>query len=359
MTEEPSRGERVIDLDVVRAVALIGVCVMNYHGYLNGTKAATDDSFWGRVFDPWTGPLSTRFAATFVTVAGMGISLLSRRSTGSRDREAISADRWTLLRRGIVLFAFGYFLDWVWPGTILFFYGAYFIAGAFLFTFRSRWLAVVGVVAALGAAGIQRWALHHPARWLLEGESESTRSPRDLLFDTFVRGTHPLLPWLAFLCLGIILGRMVPWRAETRVQLAFAGVLCVITGYGLAGRLPWDASLQTTHPFDRGLLYVLTAAGTAVTAIAVIGAIAQLTARSPVTQALAVTGRTTLTLYVLHVLVFNAVVHWWGWIDEGQGLGAALLFALAFWLFAIAFANAWHRWQSLGPLEWAYRRFSR
>lgn len=354
----PDTPGRVIDLDVVRAVALIGVCVMNYHGYLNGGAAATDESFWGNVFDPWTGPLSTRFAATFVTVAGMGVSLLTRRSVAGGDRAEISADRWKLIRRGALLFAFGYFLDWVWPGTILFFYGAFFIVAAFLFTLRSRWLVAIGAGAALAAAGLQSWALHNDASWLFDGESEYTHSPRDLLFDTVVRGTHPLLPWLVFLCAGMVLGRLVPWKVELRIQLAFGGVLCIATGYMLSGNLPWDDHLQTTFPYDRGVLYSLTTVGSSLVAISLIGAIAGATSRSPITEMLAVTGRTTLSIYVLHVVVFNLVVHWWGWIDEGSGLAAALVFASVFWLFAILSANAWRLWRPLGPLEWVYRRFS-
>ena len=79
---------RIIDLDVARAIAMIGVCVMNYHGYLIVRGADYPPrTFFERVFDPWQGPLSTRFAATFVTVAGMGITLLTRRSRAGGDRE--------------------------------------------------------------------------------------------------------------------------------------------------------------------------------------------------------------------------------------------------------------------------------
>ena len=40
-------------------------------------------------FDPWNGPLSTRFAATFVLVAGVGVTLLTRRSRRSGDAAAV------------------------------------------------------------------------------------------------------------------------------------------------------------------------------------------------------------------------------------------------------------------------------
>jgi uncharacterized membrane protein YeiB len=62
----------------------------------------------------------------------------------------------------------------------------------------------------------------------------------------------------------------------------------------------------------------------------------------------------TLTLYVLHVLVFNLVVDWLGWI-EPAGIDVALLFALGFWVLGIAVAVAWNRRFGTGPAERVYR----
>jgi uncharacterized membrane protein YeiB len=354
--------QRVVDLDVVRAVALIGVCLMNYHAYLILRGGTPGDGFLARTFDPWTGPFSTRFAATFVVVAGMGVALMSSRAVVARDRAEISRIRWVLIRRGVLLYAFGFFLDWVWSGTILFYYGAFFLFAAAVFTLRSRWLVVIGAGAAVAAAGLQWWALQratngHSVSWLLDGQAEDSLSPRGLLLDTFVRGTHPLLPWLLFLCVGIVLGRRMPFGAVMRVQLVFMGVLLVAGGYLLSWSLPVHPLLRSTHPFDRGLLYSVTALGTAVVAVCVIGAIAARTANARATRALAITGRTTLTLYVLHVLVFNLLVDWLEWVHPG-GLGTAVLFAGSFWVGAIVFANLWHQRFELGPLEWVYRRFS-
>ena len=95
--------------DVTRAVALIGVVLINYHGYLNGPAAAAapGSSFATRLFDPWQGVLGTRFAATFVLVAGIGVTLLTNGSRVSGDRVAVRADRWRLVRRGSLLYAAG------------------------------------------------------------------------------------------------------------------------------------------------------------------------------------------------------------------------------------------------------------
>lgn len=354
---------RYIELDVIRAVALIGVCVMNYHGYLILEGAQyPPTNFVERLFDPWDGPLSTRFAATFVTVAGMGITLLTRRSRASGDGRAISADRWTLIRRGVLLYTFGFFLNWIWGGTILFFYGAFFIAGAALFTLRSRWLVAIGTSAALAAAGLQWWALNqesngHDPGWLLNGDAAANRSPRDLLLDTFVRGTHPLLPWLVFLCMGMVIGRMMPLTAKRRVELAATGTACLALGYLAHNLVPWHPTLASTVPFDRGVFYTLTTVGSSLLAVSLVGWLAEAHSNFGATNVLAATGRTTLTLYVGHVLVFNLLVHTLRWVRPG-GLGTALLFATMYWVCAVAAATIIQRRWGIGPLEWVYRKFS-
>jgi uncharacterized membrane protein YeiB len=315
------------------------------------------------VFDPWEGPLSTRFAATFVLVAGMGITLMTNRGRLSRDRFRRSADRWTLIRRGFLLYCFGFFFEWIWSGTILFFYGAYFVVGAMLFLLRTRWLVLIGGLAAVAAAVIQWWAFEadHNTTWLLEGwyTQRPYRSPRRLMFDTFVNGTHPLLPWLAFLCAGMVIGRYLPLRATLRRSLAALGVVLVAGTYlakSLFGDTPLRAKLLATDPFNRSFNYTLCTLGSSLTAFCIIGWIASATRTNPVTKALATAGRTTLTTYVAHVLVFNALVTRWHLVKPA-GLDLALVFAGTFWLVAIIAAVLWQRRFRIGPAEWFYRKF--
>jgi uncharacterized membrane protein YeiB len=354
---------RVIDLDVTRAIALIGVAMMNYHGYLILRGGEIGDSAVNRFFDPWAGPLSTRFAATFVLVAGMGITLLTNRGRLTGDRARRSADRWTLIRRGFLLYCFGFFFDWVWSGTILFFYGAFFIIGALIFQLKTRWLVLIGAVAALSAAAIQWWAVDakHDTRWLFVDwyTAGPYRSPRRLLFDTFVNGTHPVLPWLAFLCAGMVIGRYLPLTKEL-LRVLIAGGVLLVAGTYLARHQFNDSVLRSrmfaTDPGSRSLNYTLSALGSSIAAFCVIGWIANATRSSRVTRALAAAGRMTLTLYVLHALVFNLVVTRWELIRPA-GLDVALVFAAGFWVVAIVLAALWQERFGTGPVEWIYRKF--
>ena len=60
--------------------------------------------------------LDGRAAATFVILAGVGVTLMSRRALGSRDPRAISPAKKTLIRRGIFLLVIGFVNLVIWPG---------------------------------------------------------------------------------------------------------------------------------------------------------------------------------------------------------------------------------------------------
>jgi uncharacterized protein len=364
---QPIANRRLVGIDVVRAVALIGVVVMNYHGYLN--QGAGTDTFGGRLFHPWVGVLSTRFAATFVTVAGVGVVLLTNRSRRSADGDALREDRWRLRRRGLFLYAGGYVLDWIWPGTILFYYGALFVVASFLFTVRIRWLVLLGASSALAAAAIQWWAFErqadgHDVSWLL---GSTPRSPRSLALDTLVNGTHPLLPWLAFLCAGMVVGRLLPEIDRWRWRLVALGAGLLAGGYAVSSivtRLGEDGSTEAarwdvlgrTDPFNRGLLYTVVTLGSSLLAVVLISWLAERSPDAVVVDVLRRAGQMTLTLYLLHVVVYNGAVDWLGWVTP-TGLDTALVFAGAFWAFAILIGAWWHRFVGMGPLERVYRRF--
>ena len=339
--------------DVVRAVALIGVVVMNYHGYLIIRGTVPGNGWADDLFNPWTGPLSTRFAATFVLVAGVGVTLLTRRSIGDADR--VTEMRWRLVRRGAILYVGGLFLDTIWAGSIIPFYGAMFVIAAALFTMRSRWILVIGAGAVAAGALFSTWRFWQreageSTAWLF---SPSEDSPQGYVFNVFVNGTHPLFPWLGFFCAGILLGRMQGrpgWRATvggTGLML-FAGAVILRDGADST----FTSLVLSTEPTSRGAVYFASALGTALMAYVIIDVVAERlpTATDPLRRA----GQMSLTLYLLHIVVFNFAVDWMGWVVPTD-LSTSLLFAGGFWIAAIALANVWHHRFGRGPAERIYR----
>lgn len=341
--------------DVVRAVAMAGVVVMNYHGYLVLQGAPREGGAVYDLFDPWTGPLSTRFAATFVLTAGVGVTLMTRSSIGDPDRTAEM--RWRLVRRGLLLYGLGLLFDTIWAGTILPFYGAMFVLAALLFTLRSRWVIAVGIAAAIAGATIRWWRYErnldgHDTSWLT---NPGPRSPRGYLFDLFVNGTHPLLPWLAFLCAGIVLARGFAtswWRpaaAGTGIALYSISTFAAAAATGERSRL-----LLSTDPFDRGLAYTANALGTALLAFAAVSWLADRFEHTAPVDALRRAGQLSLTIYLGHALVFNLLVDVLG-VIEPAGIASALLLAALYWSVATSLAVAYQRRYGRGPAERVYR----
>lgn len=334
---------------------MLGVVIMNYNGYLILRGGELGDGWLDDLFHPWTGPLSTRFAATFVVTAGVGVTLMTASSIGDRPRTVEM--RWRLARRGVVLYAGGMVFDFIWPGTILPYYGMMFVLAAGLFTLRSRWLALVGAAAALAGWAIAWWvrergAAGHDTSWLT---SPGPRSPRGLVLDVFVNGTHPLLPWLAFFCAGMVVGRLLAaswWRPAAAALgfTLFGGATMIAAATG--GDPTWS-----DDPFDRSVVYVASALGTALLAFAAITWIADRYPSTAPVDFLRRAGQLSLTIYLGHALVFCLLVDWLE-VIEPAGVGVALAFATVYWIVATTAAVSYQRRYGRGPAERVYRRLT-
>jgi len=344
--------------DVVRAVAMAGVVVMNYHGYLVIKGAPRDGGALYDLFDPWVGPLSTRFAATFVLTAGVGVTLMTNSSVGDPDRTLDM--RWRLVRRGLLLYVGGLLFDYIWPGTILPFYGAMFVLAALMFTLRIRWIVLIGLTAAIAGWMIRWWRFERTAdgrstSWLTD---PAPRSPMGLVYDVFVNGTHPLLPWLAFFCAGIVLARLFPyaWWRSSAIGVGFV-LYSTSTIANTLGTSERSLVLLSDNPFERGIFYVSSALGTALIAFGSISWLADRFESTRVVDALRRAGQLSLTIYLAHALLFNLIVDWLGLI-EPRGIYQALAMATVYWVCALGLGVAYQRRYGRGPAERVYRRLT-
>lgn len=351
---------RQIGLDVTRAVALVGVVVMNFHGTLNDWRIG--DEFWHRVFNVYTGALSTRFAATFVVVAGIGTALLSRKTF--KTNHDVGSLRMRLMRRGALLLFGGYLLNHAWPGTILFYYGAYFLLSAIFIMWKSRSIVFVSLTTALSATAIASWEasqqkVGYSTNWL---HPQSIDSVRDLMLRIFVDYTHPVFPWLTFFCLGIIIGRnlkIVMTKRRAILMLCIALIVLCYSSTAILDHFDLRTNeivylMTSLHPYDRSLLYTVSTAAIAVVAFVAISQFAEKYQHKKLVIHLQRSGQLTLSLYLLHVLVFYTFVDWLHLISS-SGLDTALIFAAGFWIFAVTIASWWQHHFGQGPIERLYR----
>ncbi len=349
--------------DVTRALALSGVVAMNFHTYLNGSGASSpmNASVWERLFNPNTGPLTTRFAAVFVCVAGIAVALMERSWVGTS--RALSA---RLLRRGFVLYAAGFALEWIWPGTIIFYYGAYFMLAAILIHLSSRQLLALCVPIALVAALIQgvraeRLADGDFTSWL---DPVSITSLTDLMVRTFVSYTHPVFPWLVFLCVGIVVGRNMEAFMRYRLRFIVLGVSLMTVAYvardlvnhlaATADNAAFMLMVSSTDPKSGGMTYTIGTVGSTLVCIVLISHLCDRWQQSSIITALARIGRTSLTFYVFHVFFYETVVEMYEAVSA-TGLDTALVLSIACIVLGSMLVLWWTRFIGQGPFERLYR----
>lgn len=364
---------RLLGIDAARGVALLGMFAVHV------VSPADAD---GNMSTAWT-LAAGKSSALFAVLAGIGLAFLSRPS------ELVRASRWwrtalTPLVRGILIALLGLALGLVIPvesaQVILPYLGVMFLLSLPLLTLGPRALlslavcwAVLGPVAShLLRAG--RTDTAQPPNLTLE---LLLSNPGDVVSALLLTGYYPAATWMAYLCLGMGLGRLDLTRRRVALWLVVAGTVTVAVtlmvsrlllgrlaglqhladdvmpvmpledftdvlvwgGEGTAPTTSWwwlaSAAPHTGTPTD--LAY------TGGIALLVLGCALGLAHAFPgLIAMLARPGSMTLTLYTTHLLLLMSPL---AALPEGAHLAAQVVLALAF-------AVWWGRSFSRGPLEW-------
>ncbi|MHA7239157.1 heparan-alpha-glucosaminide N-acetyltransferase domain-containing protein [Arthrobacter sp. TMS1-12-1] len=369
-----SAPRRLTGIDAARGVALFGM--MSTHIlplYLPGTTEAT-----------WTAlAFSGRASGLFAVVAGIGLALLTGGRSPHRDR-TLSADRTGIAVRAVVIALIGLVLGGVETNIaiILVHYGVLFLLALPFVGLRLRalvawtagWLLLAPVAAYL-LRPLVTGAVDPPS---VGGNPvfEHFLEPRTLAADLFLTGYYPVLQWLGFLLVGLVIGRLDLFRLGVQLGLLGAGLIAAVGARLLSAELLGQGGLAALLATPDGSRYPLEAmldvglagvdqsgswwwlavsaphSGTtfdlvhvAGSAAAVVAACLLLTRRFP--QALlplSAPGAMTLTLYSLHICVMS-------WADKLVPLPDPLLLLWLQVVAAIALGILFQRLRSRGPLE--------
>lgn len=353
-------GERVIGYDVARALAILGMVVVHFSLVLGADR---NGPFW---LTEVLGFLDGRAAATFVVLAGIGVTLLSRRAVAAADPAALAGVRWTLIRRGVFLLALGFLNLCIWPGDILRVYGVSLLLAARLLTAPGRRLLLGALGYALGFVAVF-CLLDFDKNW--DWETLTYRrlwTPAGLVRNLFYDGFRSVLPWTGFVLLGMWLGRrdLRDRAVNTRIFLVAVGTaLCAefasrwCVSYFLAHPHGMDAetvrALFGTESMPALPLFLLAAGGEAV---AVIALSVRLTVAWPsgFWGPLAATGQMALTWYVGHIVLGLGAVVALGLVST-QPLPVAAGTGVLFFALAVLISALWKQAFRHGPLEWLMR----
>lgn len=340
---------RIVGLDVARCLALAGMVAV--HVLADG--------------DPLHDVAHGRAAALFAVLAGVAVALLTGRDRPVTGRARLGASS-RLVVRAVLIAAIGLVLGELDSGlaVILTYYGLLFLLGLPFVGLGSRalfGLAAGWVVVAPVASQLIR--PHLPERGYQVPSLASLDQPGLLLADLSFTGYYPVVPWLAYLLVGMAVGRLDLSRRSGLAAITAAGVgvaavatlvsravadpvLAEAAAAGMYGVTPddrWGWLLvdgpHTATPFDL--------AQTIGSALAVIGGCLLVVGvlRGPVLRGVAVlfgAGTMTLTLYSLHVVLRTDAA----WPPDHGTTAYRWHLLVLLWIGAAFVALGWR-----GPLE--------
>jgi len=345
---------RIIGYDVARSIAVIGMVMVNYKVVMGASEKGPNWLIWlGELLDG-------RSAATFVILAGIGIAMFSHQRRIGQDKERIRQYQQTFFKRAVFLFVVGLLYMPLWPADILHFYGVYIAIAALFLTVSDRqlWLGAIGLSLAFL---ILIFTFDYEKNWDFSTLTYSDFWTFSGMFrHTFFNGFHPVIPWLAFIFIGMWLGRQEVESIQVRKRIFWIGVSMAATAeilsFTLTKMVPSELSFAfSTTPMPPMPLYILAGAGTAMIIIILC---LELTFRYPNAQIfppLVATGQLGLTLYVAHVVIGMGFLEMIGRL-ENQTLPFAIISAAIFSVLAIIFSYYWKKRFQRGPLEWVMRK---
>lgn len=341
-------SSRLEGLDAARFFAFSGMVFVNFHVVMSLGEGA-----------PWThflfAVLEGKAAATFVVLAGIGLTFGARRGNDWDYRKR-------MLRRAGFLMALGLLNSLIFPADILHYYAVYFVFGLFFVGLLTRWVALAAGILPIVFL-LLLVVLNYEAEWNWTTlDYEGFWTPLGFLKNLMFNGWHPVVPWLSFLLLGMILGRAKLGDAAFQAKMIMFGAAGLAVAYVLSTILSADpelAELAGVGPIPPGPLFVLAGSSAA---LIVIGACNWIVARMPKIFAFAViTGRQALTLYIAHIILGMGIMEAFGLIGT-QTNESSIVATLLFVGLSIFYAFAWHKCAApitaAGPLEGLMRRIA-
>lgn len=358
---------RIVGVDVARCLALLGMMATHIlPGVVDGEVALAHQVAAGRS------------AALFAVLAGLSLALVAGRHDAVRGRPWLGMLAHTVVRAAMIGFV-GLLLGEVEAGiaVILVYYAVLFVVAVPFMALRTPVLVGVTVGWVVLAPLVSHWLRDRAALTSYVVPSfESIRAPGALVRDLLLTGYYPVLTWVGYVLVGLLVGRLdlrsgraslllaslggavvvVAWQLsdfllgdpDVRAELVrtfegagWQGDLATTLQHGLYGVTPTDSPwwLAVRAPHTGTTFDLLMTAGSALLVLAVCLFVGRLAPR--VLGVVFGAGAMTFTLYTLHVVLRAEGL--WDADDLRTFLGqSALVLAIG-----AAVRGAGHR----GPLE--------
>lgn len=337
--------QRIVGVDIARGLAVLGMFVAHLG---DNTAEGLHSPSWFVVADG-------RPSAMFAVLAGLSIALF----TGGRrhPRGPALAHGWLrVLTRAVVVFVIGLLLMALGTpvAVILPSYAVTFLLVAPFIALHPAVVAVSAAAAAVAGPTLMAALIYPGASGLAPVESPIGEN---LVLDLVLTGYYPAVVWVAYMLLGLSVGRLDLRSARVQGLLGLTGLGLVLVGYGGGDYL--RATLTTSTPFAEQLLRTdphadstFELVGNGGVTLLVLAVVLALTTLPPVSRVgrlalypVAATGAMALTAYSAHIVAIALLGDDVVWYPDSN---AVLLW---FVLVTLAACTLWTRFVGRGPLE--------
>jgi uncharacterized membrane protein YeiB len=356
-------NNRIIGIDVTRAISIIGMIIVNFKLVLGGQGTKWMENFAG-FFDG-------KASATFVTLAGVGIALMTNSAIKNGDFTKLKKIKISILKRCFFLFILGlsYFL--IWPADILHYYAIY-MSILLLFINASNKILLLMTGFLILLFPILMSFFNYGEAWDFETLAyKDFWTPIGFIRNLFFNGFHPVIPWLAFMFLGLWFGRQdlmnEKFLKKTFVFSLILFVAMYVISYVSINILS-EGKEQSKEVFNFFLglepmpplpIYMLTGCSFSLMLISSCILLSSKYEANFLVQSLHKTGQLALTFYLAHVIIGMGVIEEINPSKMGKyPIDFTLPYAMFFGLLCVLFAVIWTKYKKSGPIEWVMRKLT-
>ncbi|WP_206486171.1 DUF418 domain-containing protein [Thalassotalea sp. G2M2-11] len=388
LTQPINESERIVTIDIIRGVALLGILIMNIQSF-------------SMIFSTYSNPLvfgdltganfyvyylshlfaDQKFMTLFSLLFGAGIVLMANNVTSKQGNPtAIHYKRMGILAVAGLMHAY-----LLWYGDILF---AYAIGGMIAYTARHkspRFLIILGfflitlcsLIMYAAGASLPYWEaadlekMQHFWSPTAEAIKQDMLAYQSSWLDQMDK-RHAMaaemqanLPFYLTRVIGIMLIGMACFKMDffgkrySNSSLTITAVLALATGLSLivyGNQLNFTANWQLESMFIGSQFNYWGSLLVAYAYMALLVIFCRSNALPKVKNALANVGRMALTNYLSHTIICGFIFYGWGLGLYGTvDRTTQILVVFAIWIFQIAFSTFWMNRFRFGPFEWLWR----
>jgi uncharacterized protein len=352
-----NKSSRIYGLDFARALAILGMMFVNYNiVFTEGVAVYAGLSHFISVFEG-------RAAAIFLILAGIGISLMSKRGYDEKDKAIKINERLILIKRAVFLFILGMslYVFFGWSADILHYYGIYLVFVCF-FLYLNPKSIFISILSILIISTVLQLLLNYSIGWnATYSEYLDFYSINGFIRNLFFNGYHPVFPWFSFILVGLALGRMGFKKIKKITVFSFLfAVTLEIISYGIIWIYKGSELiiyLFDTKPMNPTAFYILAGSGWAVAIIGISIIISNYFIHSKIYRVIVLTGQMALTHYVLHSVFVLGFFFLIDGLRKRNEIFVIILSTMVF-VFMLVFSYFWSKVCKRGPLELLMRKIS-